>query len=91
MAIPFMTEADAEPTNENNIDKHDVDESLREFKENEIFLVTERAHFLEAKIEEIFQVLFEVSKILDKKLAKVLEKVAEVDQKITDILPPSAA
>ena len=92
MAIPIITESEAEPTNEDMIDEHEVDdESLREFIKNEIFLVTEQAHFFETKIEDKFRVLFEMSKILDKKMAKVLEKIAEVDQKMPSSAGPSAA
>jgi hypothetical protein len=47
-------------------------------------LFTERARYFEAKVEDKFRVLFEISKILDKKIANnVLKKIAEVDQKIT--------
>ena len=53
-------------------------------------MVTERAHYFEAKIEDKFRVLFEMSKILDKKMAKVLEKIAEVDQKMPSSAGPSA-
>jgi hypothetical protein len=90
MAIPIITETEAEPTNEDMIDEHEVDESLREFIKNEIFLVTERAHYFEAKIEDKFRVLFEMSKILDKKMSKILEKIAEVDQKMPSSAGPSA-
>jgi len=40
-------------------------------------------------IKDKFRALFEMSKIFEKKLAKVLEKVAKVDQKATEIVPPS--
>ncbi len=73
MSIPVITETEAEPTNENMIDEHEVDDNLRAFIKNEIFLVTERAHYFEAEIEDKFRVLFEMSKILDKKMACLRE------------------
>ena len=79
MAILVIIETEAEPTNEDIIDEHEVDESLREFIKNKILLVADRAHYFEAKIEDKFRVLLEMSEILDFFLAKVLEKVAEVD------------
>ena len=98
-AIPFIieapNEADAEAIHDVHlmsdiIDEHEVDESLREFIKNEICQVTERARYFEAKIEDKFRVLFEMSKILGKKMAKVLEKIPEVDQKMPSSAGPSA-
>ena len=44
----------------------------------------------EMRVNDKFQVVHEMFGKLDKKLDMVLKKVAEVDQKITEIVPPSA-
>ena len=44
----------------------------------------------EMRVNGKFQVVHEMFGTLDKKLDMVLEKVAEVDQKIAEIRPPSA-
>ena len=44
----------------------------------------------EMRVNGKFQVVHEMFGKLDKKLDMVLEKVAEVDQKIAEIAPPSA-
>jgi hypothetical protein len=54
MAMPTITETEADPTIEDTmIDEHEVEESLREFIKNKIFLVTERGHYFEANKNHI--------------------------------------